>query len=302
MCELFEEIRRYAHADANVLITGETGTGKDAVALALHTTGPRRQYPYVKIDCPSLPLTLVESELFGHERGAFTDAAVARPGRFELAGRGSVYLDNVNELTIDTQAKLLRLVEEKRAERLGSTVSYPLQARVIASADANLEAAVRDGAFREDLYHRLRVLPLRLPPLRDRRGDIPPLARAFVRESATRHERARLRLSADAVSALERHRWPGNVRELKHVIERTVLSLDAARDEIRATDLPPELFEETAGLFTADAKGGPTLEELERRYIEVTLRQTKDNQGEAARILGISRKALWEKRKRYGLR
>jgi DNA-binding NtrC family response regulator len=302
MCELFEEVRRYAQADATVLVTGETGTGKDAVAHALHTVGPRRHQPYVKIDCPSLPHTLVESELFGHERGAFTDAASARAGRFEIAGRGTVYLDNVNELAIDAQAKLLRLVEEKHAERLGGTVSYPLQARVIASADAHLEAAVRDGAFREDLYHRLRVLPLRLPPLRDHRGDIPPLARAFLRESGARQGRARLRLSNDAISALERYAWPGNVRELKHAIERTVLSLEPGRDEVRAMDLPPELFEDVAHLYAPDATGLPTLDEVERRYIEQTLRQTKDNQGEAAKILGISRKALWEKRKRYGLR
>jgi DNA-binding NtrC family response regulator len=302
MGALFDEIRRFAEADANVLITGETGTGKDAVALALHHSGPRRHHPYVKIDCPSLPQNLVESELFGHERGAFTDAATARPGRFELAGRGTVYLDNVNELAIDAQAKLLRLVEETRAERLGSSVSYPLQARVIASADANLEAAVRDGAFREDLYHRLRVLPLRLPPLRDRAQDIPLLARAFLRESGTRHGRRSLKLTADALSALERHAWPGNVRELKHTIERTVLSMDAARDDVMASDLPVDLFEETSRLYAPDAAGEPTLEELERRYIELTLRRTKDNQGEAARILGISRKALWEKRKRFGLR
>ncbi|HEX6973993.1 MAG TPA: sigma-54 dependent transcriptional regulator [Vicinamibacterales bacterium] len=302
MCELFDEIRRYAHADATVLVTGETGTGKDAVAHALHHAGPRRHHPYVKIDCPSLPHNLVESELFGHERGAFTDAATARAGRFEIAGRGTVYIDNVNELAIDAQAKLLRLVEEKHAERLGGTVSYPLQARVIASADANLEAAVRDGAFREDLYHRLRVLPLRIPPLRDRPADIQPLARAFLRESGARHGRPRLRLATDAASALERHTWPGNVRELKHTIERAVLSLDTDRDELRAQDLPPDLFEDVGHLYAPDATGRPTLDEVERRYIELTLRQTKDNQGEAARILGISRKALWEKRKRYGLR
>jgi DNA-binding NtrC family response regulator len=219
-----------------------------------------------------------------------------------MAGRGTVYLDNVNELTIDAQAKLLRLVEEKHAERLGGTVSYPLQARVIASADAHLEAAVRDGAFREDLYHRLRVLPLRIPPLRDRAGDVAPLARAFLRESGARHRRPRVRLTNDAVSALERHTWPGNVRELKHAVERTVLSLDPAHDDVHGRDLPAELFEDAGHVYAVDAAGPPTLDEVERRYIELTLRQTKDNQGEAARILGISRKALWEKRKRYGLR
>jgi DNA-binding NtrC family response regulator len=302
MRELLDLIRRFAQADANVLVTGETGTGKDAVAMALHAAGPRKPHPFIKVDCPALPVTLVEAELFGHERGAFTDASVARPGRFELAGRGTVYLDNVAELPIDSQAKLLRLVEEQRAERLGATTSYALQARVIASADAAIESAVRSGAFREDLYHRLRVLPIRLPPLRDRKADIAPLARAFLREAAARYRRPRLRLTARALSALERHPWPGNVRELKHVIDRAVLSAEADVTEIGTDDLPLEILEETGQLFEADLAARPTLEELERRYIEVVLRQTRENQSEAARILGISRKALWEKRKRYGLR
>jgi transcriptional regulator with GAF, ATPase, and Fis domain len=302
MRELFDQIKLFAVADANVLITGETGVGKDAVALALHTAGPRRSHPFVKIDCPSLPQSLVESELFGHERGAFTDASAARPGRFELAGRGTVYLDSVGELPLEGQAKLLRLVEDKRGERLGGTTSYAVHARVLASAEANLETAVKDGAFREDLYHRLRVLPLRVPPLRDRRADIQPLARLFVREAAARHGRSAVSLARDAVSVLERYHWPGNVRELKHVVERAVLSLDAGRDEIGAAELPLDLYDDTSRLYDADASGRPTLDEIERRYIELVLRQTRDNQSEAARILGISRKALWEKRRRYGLK
>jgi DNA-binding NtrC family response regulator len=301
MCELLDQVRRFALADANVLITGETGVGKDAIALALHTSGARRAYPFIKVDCPSLPQNLVESELFGHERGAFTDAAVARAGRFELAGRGTVYLDNVGELPIEGQAKLLRLVEEKRAERLGGTTSYALQARVVASAEANIESSVRDGAFRQDLYHRLRVLPLTVPPLRRRREDVVPLARLFLRDARLRHKRPALRLTPDAASALERHAWPGNVRELKHTIERAVLEL-ADRDDIRSADLPLEIFEDPAHSFAPDASGQPTLEDVERRYIELVLRQVKDNQSEAARILGISRKALWEKRRRYGMK
>jgi two-component system response regulator HydG len=302
MCEILEQVKRFAQADATVLITGETGVGKDAVAFALHTAGPRKPHPFIKIDCPSLPRNLVESELFGHERGAFTDASVARAGRFEQAGRGTVYLDSVAELPIDSQAKLLRLVEEKRAERLGGSLSYPLQARVVASADAALESAVREGVFREDLYHRLRVLPLRVPPLRERPEDVIPLARQFLREARLRHKRRALTLSPGAESALQRHRWPGNVRELRHTVERAVLSLDPARDVLNAEDLPLELFESADHLYGADESGPPTLEDIERRYIEVVLRRVKDNQGEAAQILGISRKALWEKRRRYGLK
>ena len=302
MRELLAQVHRFAAADANVLITGETGVGKDAIAYALHVAGPRRPHPFVKVDCPSLPQSLVESELFGHERGAFTDASVARAGKFELAGRGTVYLDGVGELPLDGQAKLLRLVEEKRAERLGGTTSYVLNARVIASAEANLEAAVRDGAFREDLYHRLRVLPLKVPPLRERREDVLPLAREFLNDARRRHGRGALRLTSSALSALERHIWPGNVRELKHTIERAVLSLEPGRDAIDSSDLPLELFDEVPAIYSPDTAGQPTLEMVERRYIELVLRHAKDNQSEAARILGISRKALWEKRRRYGLK
>ncbi|HET7617785.1 MAG TPA: sigma-54 dependent transcriptional regulator [Vicinamibacterales bacterium] len=300
MREVLDQIRRFAHADANVLITGETGVGKDAVAFAIHAAGPRRPHPFIKIDCPSLPHTLVEAELFGHERGAFTDATIARAGRFEAAGRGTVYLDSVVELPIDSQAKLLRLVEEKRAERLGGTTSYPLQARVIASADAALETRVRDGEFREDLYHRLRVLPLRLPPLRDRRSDIAPLARRFLRDARKRHPGPPLRLASDAVSALQRHAWPGTVRELRHVMERAVLAHERGPD-LHAQDLPLDVFDDPAALWEADSVGAPTLAEVERRYIAVVLRRVKGHQTEAARVLGISRKALWEKRRRYGL-
>lgn len=302
MRDILEQVRRIAQADATVLITGETGVGKDALAMAIHASGPRRPQPFIKIDCPSLPQNLVEAELFGHERGAFTDATIARAGRFEVAGRGTVYLDGVTELPLDSQAKLLRLVEEKRAERLGATTSYALQARVIASAGAGLEGRVRNGEFREDLYHRLRVLPLHIPPLRDRRGDIVPLARVFLREAAARHGRSAVRLLPEADSALERHPWPGNVRELRHVVERSVLTLGLDRHTLAAADLPLDLFDDPARLYEPDASRRPTLAELERRYIEIVLRQAKDNQGEAAKILGISRKALWEKRRRYGLR
>lgn len=302
MRDILEQVRRIAQADATVLITGETGVGKDALAMAIHASGPRRPQPFIKIDCPSLPQNLVEAELFGHERGAFTDATIARAGRFEVAGRGTVYLDGVTELPLDSQAKLLRLVEEKRAERLGATTSYALQARVIASAGAGLEGRVRNGEFREDLYHRLRVLPLHIPPLRDRRSDIVPLARVFLREAAARHGRSAVRLLPEADSALERHPWPGNVRELRHVVERSVLTLAPDRHTLAAADLPLDLFDDPARLYEPDASRRPTLAELERRYIEIVLRQAKDNQGEAAKILGISRKALWEKRRRYGLR
>lgn len=299
MRALVAEIRRYAGSGANVLITGETGAGKDAVARALHETGPRRSQPFVKVDCPSLPATLLESELFGHEPGAFTDATAARPGRFEQAGRGTVYLDRVGELPLELQASLLRIVEEKRVERLGGTTAVTVEARLIASADARLEEAVREGSFRRDLYHRLRVLPLFVPPLRERRADIMPLARVLLRESAGRLDRPAPTLTQAAADALQAYSWPGNVRELRHTIERALL--DTSSDRLDAADLPIEILDDPHAYLGLGAPQRPTLEEVERRYIELILREVRGNQTRAARLLGISRKALWEKRKRYGI-
>ena len=296
MRALVAALDRYARADANLLITGETGSGKDLVARTLHEIGPRRQEPFVVVDCPGVPATLFEAELFGHERGAFTDATVARPGRFEQAGAGTVYLDRVDELSLDAQAKLLRLVERTQLERLGSSLSVPIRARVIASATSDMEEAVRDGRFRMDLYHRLRVLPLHVPPLRERRNDFAPLLRRLLVD-LSKPRRAPV-VRADALEALEAYDWPGNVRELRHVLERTLLAVDGTA--ITAADLPGDLFspERVADGATA---ARPTLEALERRYIAFVLRETRGNQTRAAAILGISRKALWEKRKRFAI-
>lgn len=301
MRRLLAEVRRYALADANVLITGETGAGKDRIAAALHALGPRRHQPFVTIDCASVPANLMEAELFGFERGAFTDAGASKAGRFELAGSGTIYLDAVNELPFDMQSTLLRVVEDKRVERLGGVAVIDVKARVIASAADGLERAVQEGTFRDDLYHRLRVLPLEVPPLRDRRADILPLARAFIAKSAASAGREPLRLTRDAADALLRYPWPGNVRELKHTMERVVLQADPARREIDRADLPIELFDAPAAYLGAGPEDRPTLEVLERRYIELVLRETRGNQTAAAKLLGISRKALWEKRKRFGL-
>ena len=297
MRALGAELARYAAADANVLITGPTGAGKDLVARTLHALSSRRDHPFVVVDCPGLPATLVESELFGHERGAFTDATVARPGRFELAGQGIVYLDRVDELTLESQAKLLRLVEQKQVERLGSNLSLPVRARVIASASDDIERAVAAGRFRTDLFHRLRVLPLRVPPLAERRGDLPPLARRLLASLARDQGRPAPRLSADAIAALEGYAWPGNVRELGHVLERALVNTRGTA--LTADDLPASLVspEQIADGGTAER---PTLDALERRYVAFVLKETRGNQSRAAEILGISRKALWEKRKRYG--
>ena len=308
MRSLAEQIRRFARTDSNVLITGETGTGKNAIAAELHARGPRARQPFVTIDCASLATSLIDSELFGHERGAFTDAVAARPGRFELAANGTVYLDGISELPLDAQGKLLRIVEEKRVERLGAYVSVAVTARIVASANAGLEETVRDGTFRHDLYHRLRVLPLFVPPLRERPEDILPLARHFLKRAvlaAAPKTPVAASLSRDVGAALRDYAWPGNVRELMHVVSRAYEA--AGENTITLQHLPKEVLEAPvlqsdggpAGLGASAHR--PSLDDVERRYIASTLQHARGNQTEAARILGISRKALWEKRKRYGL-
>jgi DNA-binding NtrC family response regulator len=298
MRALVTQIRRFAQTDSNVLITGETGTGKNAIARELHARGPRSARAFMTIDCASLSASLVDSELFGHERGAFTDAVTARAGRFELAGDGTVYLDAVTELPTNTQRKLLRIVEDKRVERLGGLTAFIVGARIIASADARIEDEVRAGTFRHDLYHRLRVLPIFVPPLRERPEDVLPLVRYFLKQAA-RARREVPAIAREVMTALRDYAWPGNVRELRHAIER---AFDTAQGgTITLEHLPQEILEAPA--LDADTRLArrPTLDEVERRYIASTLHHVRGNQTHAARLLGISRKALWEKRKRYGL-
>ena len=297
MRALAEQITRFARADSNVLIAGETGTGKNLVARELHLRGKRAKQPFVTIDCPSLSSSLIDSDLFGHERGAFTDAVTARAGRFELARAGTVYLDAVSELPLEAQSKLLRIVEEKRIERLGGQMSVAMEARVVASSDADIEDAVREGRFRQDLFHRLRVLPLLVPALRDRRDDVLPLAKYFAARAVAAEDRAAPQFSRDAAEALRDYAWPGNVRELRHVVE---IACQTAHDTVTLTDLPDEVLATPLPVEKAAAPQ-PTLDEMERRYVAATLRAAAGNQTEAAARLGISRKALWEKRKRYGM-
>lgn len=296
---LLRQARRYALVDATVLISGETGVGKDRFARYLHAAGPRSPEPFITIDCPALPATLVEAELFGYERGAFTDASVAREGRFERAGRGTIYLDAVTGLSPSAQGSLLRVLEERRVTRLGGTANIAVRARIVASADAAIGRFVADGRFRADLFHRLRVLPIEIPPLRERREDILPLARRFVASIAISLARPAPALTPDAEGALLRYRWPGNVRELRHVLERVLLS--GIGETIRDTDLPVDLLEADDGYLASVAAKPPTLEEVERRYIALTLDRVHGHQARAATILGISRKSLWEKRRRFGL-
>jgi DNA-binding NtrC family response regulator len=293
---LLEQAKKVAAGGSTVLIRGESGSGKDLLASLIHYLSPGRDEPLVKIDCASLPLELVESELFGYERGAFTGATGTKRGRLETAGAGTIVLDEIAVLTLPMQAKVLRVIEEKRFERLGGTRSVAVAARIIALTNLDLELAVARGSFRQDLFYRLNVIPLAVPPLRERRADVRPLAQHLLAQLAEVHRRPELKLSAAALAALEKYDFPGNVRELRNLLERAVVY--ATGPEVRPEDFPAHLRDTGAG------SGRPvklTLRERERAYIAEVLDFTRGRKSKAAAILGISRKALLEKRKRYGL-
>jgi DNA-binding NtrC family response regulator len=290
---LLEQARKVAGTSSTVLIRGESGVGKDHLASVLHFLGENRDEPIVKIDCASLPHELLESELFGYERGAFTGAAHRKRGRMELAGRGTVVLDEIGTLTPAMQAKLLRVLEERTFDRLGGTKPVRLDARIIALTNVDLERAVAQHSFREDLFYRLNVVPLIVPALRERPKDILPLANLFVTQLCDVHRRKRVALSPDASRALERYAFPGNVRELRNVIERAVVL--GTSEEITLEDLPAHVRQ------ASTASRRPTLEDLERAYIAEILDYTRGKKSKAAMILGITRKTLLEKRKKYEL-
>jgi two-component system NtrC family response regulator len=295
---VFDIIRQAAPTQATVLIQGESGTGKDLVAHWLHYGGPRREAPFIKVHCPSIPAELLESELFGHEKGAFTDARQAKAGKIEMAAAGTLYFDQVQDLAPALQAKLLRVVEERRFERVGGTRTIEVDVRFVASSNVDLAEAVRAGRFREDLFHRLNVVPLRLPPLRERREDVLPLAEAFLgRERAAGKTRA-ARFTPEAADLLRGYRWPGNARELRSVVERACLA--TAEGEVPPAALPPQVLEQPQALWAGrDRK--PTLRDVELAYVRYVLDSVGGSQTRAAAVLGISRKALWEKRRRHGL-
>jgi two-component system response regulator AtoC len=294
---ILELAERVASATTNLLITGESGTGKDQLARYIHDLGTRRDAPYQKIDCASLPPELVESELFGHERGAFTGAVEAKRGRLELAGRGTLVLDEVAALGLAVQAKLLRVLEERRFEHLGGTEALRMEARVIALTNSNLERAVAEHRFREDLFFRLNVLAIEVPPLRSRPADIVALAEHLLRRLGPVHGRAEASLDSEAQGALVAYGWPGNVRELKNVLERALVF--AQHDVLGLADLPESVrVAERSGAMPGNLR---SLEQLEKEAIAATLEATRYKISRTAEILGISRKTLLEKRKKYGL-
>jgi DNA-binding NtrC family response regulator len=299
---------KVAPVPTTLLITGESGTGKDHLARFVHELGPRRDAPYLKIDCASLPPQLVESELFGHERGAFTGAVERKLGRLELGGHGTIVLDEVAALSPGAQSKLLRVLQERAFERLGGTETLRIEARLVALTNVDLPAAVKAGAFREDLYFRLNVLTLVVPPLRERRADILLLADYFLPALRFVHGRPRAQLSDAARRMLAAYAWPGNVRELRNALERAVVFSGVARDVTTAESdiLEPENFPESVRAAAPGAAsslaGLRSLEEVEREVIAATLEAMHYQIHRSAEILGISRKTLLEKRKKYGLK
>ena len=296
MREVMRIASRVATTDVDVLVTGESGTGKDALALFIHAKSARALQPLVKIDCAALPSELLEAELFGYERGAFTGATEARPGRFEAAHKGTLILDEVSHLSLSAQAKLLRVTERREFERLGGRRTIKINARLITLTNVDLEDAVKRQVFRQDLYQRLKKFLIYVPPLRERREDIRILAEQFLKTYATKHGRPLSGMAPEALAILEAYDWPGNVRELANTVERAVIVASGAR--IEAADLPQAMH--VAVRMERQPLRRRTLAELEADYIGETLEAVRGNKSEAARLLGISRKNLYEKLARYG--
>jgi len=306
MKELLDMAAMAAPTEATVLVTGESGTGKELVARAIHANSPRKNGPLITVNCAALTETLLESELFGHEKGAFTGADRRREGRFMAADKGTIFLDEIGEISPATQAKLLRVIQEREIERVGGDRPIGVDVRILAATNRDLKAEVEAGRFREDLYYRLNVLVLSVPPLRERREDIALLAAHFLDRFAAKNRKPVKGFSPGAMEALLHHPWPGNVRELENAVERGVIL--AVGDYLTERELPPGVAASVPDMHQgggriahdpADLAGQP-LEDIEQRAILATLKETGGNKSEAARVLGITRATLHKKLKKYG--
>ena len=314
--ELYAILERVADTPTTVLITGESGTGKELVARALHEHSSRKDKPFIKVNCAAIPKELIESELFGYERGAFTGAVASKPGRFELANGGTLFLDEIGEIPVEMQVKLLRVLQESEFERVGGIKTIRVDVRLVAATNRDLKKLIAGGTFREDLFYRLNVVPIRLPALRERAGDIPLLVEHFLGKFNERLKKHVAGTEPEALDILSSYPWPGNIRELENVIERAVLFCDTAK--LRATDLPPEIrgIQAMANVPLPEAdlqaalagEGGlkehvkVAMSRLERELVSRALQQTTGNVTHAARLLKISRKGLQLKMKELGLR
>ena len=299
MRRVFEQIAQVVGTGATVLIRGESGTGKELIAHALHHHSPRAGKPFVRVNCAALPETLVESELFGYERGAFTGAQARRKGRFELADGGTLFLDEIGELSPSTQAKLLRVIQEREFERLGGTATIPVDVRLITATNKNLESALGDGSFREDLYYRLNVFAICVPPLRERKSDVLLLADHFLEKYARLHGRSIKRISTPAIDMLVSYHWPGNVRELENTIERAVLVADG--DVIHGHHLSPILQTAEASGTVVSGSLAEAVEVFESNLIQDALKTTRGNRARAARLLSSTERIINYKIRRYGI-
>jgi DNA-binding NtrC family response regulator len=293
---LVEEV---AASDVIVLIQGESGTGKELVAHAIHQKSLRRDRPFISVNCAALPEQLLEAELFGHVKGAFTGAYTDRPGRFQMAEGGTLFLDEVGDMPAKGQGDLLRVIEEGLFRRVGSSELSYCNVRIIAATNKNLEQHVKDGRFREDLFYRLHVVPIQLPPLRERTEDIPLLIEAFLAHFTAKHKRAAKMMLPDALQLCRRYRWPGNVRELRNVIERLIITVH--NKTIQPADLPEPIRELAATQAEFTVRPGMTIDQVEKELIRQTLLHVSANRELAARALGISRRTLQYKLKKYGL-
>jgi two-component system response regulator AtoC len=323
MHSIFEVISKVADTPSTVLITGESGTGKELVAKALHENSSRKGEPFIKINCAAIPKTLMESELFGYEKGAFTGATSSKPGRFELADSGTLFLDEIGEIPVEMQVKLLRAIQESEFERVGGLKTIKVNVRLITATNRDLEHEIQRGNFREDLYYRLNVVPLQIPPLRKRKGDIPLLVKHVIKKFNERLKKTVTGISDDALVALEGHPWPGNIRELENVLERTILFCKG--EVIQRVDLPEEIAAGGPGApgaagdiddidapdaVGAELSGDTSLKDIvraetsrvERELIVKALDETGGNVTQAAKLLKISRKSLQMKMKEFGLR
>ncbi|MGC2327077.1 MAG: sigma 54-interacting transcriptional regulator [Candidatus Sulfotelmatobacter sp.] len=294
---VLEDVQIVAPADSTALILGETGTGKELIARAIHDLSPRRNYAFVKVNCAAIPSGLLESELFGHERGAFTGAIAQKIGRFELANKGTLFLDEIGDIPLELQPKLLRVLQEQEFERLGSTRTQRVDVRVVAATNADLAPMVVEKEFRSDLYYRLNVFPIAVPPLRDRRDDIPRLVRHFANKYAQRMEKHIEKISRRTMEALCRHTWPGNIRELQNLMERAVLLSCGPSLRVPLTDIPNVVD-------LSGASDGSALEQVERELILRALRESNwvvgGTRGAAAR-LRLNRTGLAYKMKKFGI-
>lgn len=305
MQEIYEIIENVSQTDATVMIYGESGTGKELVARAIHYSGKRKDKPFIAVSCSAFPETLLESELFGYEKGAFTGAYARKPGRFELADGGTLFLDEVGEIKPDIQVKLLRVLQDKAFERLGGKETIRVDVRIIAATNKDLRKEVEAGRFREDLFYRLNVIPIHLPPLRERKEDIPLLVEHFLKMYSEKNGKDVRRISPEAMKALIDYPWPGNVRELENIIERMVIL--GTGDEITLSHIPDEIRNWATAKVPTDPEifdipdDGISLEDVEKKLIIKAMAKANGNQVKAAKLLGITRRTLQYRLKKYGI-